>query len=106
MTEIIYTPVCSTGELPEGERLFLEVGDTSIVVLNQGGDYYAIADLCTHDDGPLGEGEVEGHEIICPRHGARFDIRTGEVLSLPAIHDVPVYPVRVVDGMIEIGIES
>ena len=106
MKEIIFTPVCAAEELPAGERLFLEVGDLSIVLLNHEGEFYAIADLCTHDDGPLGEGEVEDHEIICPRHGARFDIRTGEVLALPAIKDVPAYPTRVRDGMIEIGFES
>lgn len=106
MKEVVFTPVCSTEELLDGERLFLEVDDLSIVLLNHGGEYYAIADLCTHDDGPLGEGEVEDHEIICPRHGARFDIRTGDVLALPAIKDVPIFPTRVVNGMIEIGFES
>ncbi len=105
MKDIVFAPVCSTEELPAGERMFLEVDDQSIVLLNYGGDYYAIADLCTHDDGPLGEGEIEDHEIICPRHGARFNIRTGEVLALPAITDIPVYPTRVVDGMIEIGLQ-
>ena len=103
MEDIVFTPVCSTEELPAGERLFLEVDDQTIVLLNHEGEYYAVADLCTHDDGPLGEGEIENHEIICPRHGARFDIRTGEVLALPAITDIPAYPTRVVDGMIEIG---
>ena len=106
MKHIVFMPVCPTAELPSGERLFLEVDDLSIVLLNHEGQYYAIADLCTHDDGPLGEGEVEDHAIICPRHGARFDIRTGEVLALPAIKGVPAYPTRVVDGMIEIGFES
>lgn len=106
MKEVVFTPVCSTEDLPDGERLFLEVGDLAIVLLNQGGEYFAIADLCTHDDGPLGEGEVEDHEIICPRHGARFDIRTGDVLALPAIKDVPIFPTRVVNSMIEIGFEA
>jgi len=106
MAELTFFSVCPVEELPSGERLFLEIGDKAIVLMNQGGEYYAIADLCSHDDGPLGEGEVEDHQIICPRHGARFDIRTGEVLALPAIQGVPAYPVRVVDGMIEIGIES
>jgi len=105
MTELSFISVCLEEELPPGERLFLEIDDKSIVLFNLAGDYYAIADICTHDDGPLGEGEVEGHQIICPRHGARFDIRTGEVLALPAIQDVPAYPVRLVDGMIEIGIK-
>jgi 3-phenylpropionate/trans-cinnamate dioxygenase ferredoxin subunit len=104
MTELSFISVCPEEELASGERLFLEIENKSIVIFNLAGDYYAIADLCTHDDGPLGEGELEDHQIICPRHGARFDIRTGEVLTLPAIQDVPAYPVRVVDGMIEIGL--
>lgn len=106
MTEIVYSPICRTEELPDGERLFIEVNDVSIVLINHEGNYYAIADLCTHDEGPLGEGEIEDHQIICPRHGARFDIRTGEVLTLPAIRDVSSYPVRVRDGMVEIGVEE
>jgi 3-phenylpropionate/trans-cinnamate dioxygenase ferredoxin subunit len=106
MKEIVFTPVCSAEALPEGDRLFLEVDDLSIVLLNHKGEYYAIADICTHDNGPLGEGEVEDHEIICPRHGARFDIRTGKVLALPAIKDIAAFPTRVVDGMIEIGFEA
>jgi 3-phenylpropionate/trans-cinnamate dioxygenase ferredoxin component len=106
MTEIIYYPVCPTDELPEGERLFIELGDEQVVIYNLDGEYYAIADTCTHDQGPLGEGEVEDHEIICPRHGARFDIRTGEVLSLPAVQDVPTFPVRVNEGMVKIGVEE
>jgi len=104
MTEIIYYPVCPTDELPEGERLFIELGDEQVVIYNLDGEYYAIADTCTHDQGPLGE--VEDHEIICPRHGARFDIRTGEVLSLPAVQDVPTFPVRVNEGMVKIGVEE
>jgi len=103
MAEITYYPVC---ELPPGERLFIEIGEEQVVIFNLGGEYYAIGDVCTHDQGPLGEGEVEDYEIICPRHGARFDIRTGEVLALPAVQDVPTYPVRVNEGMVEIGVEE
>ena len=98
MTALSFISVCPEEELPPGVRLFMEIDNNSIVLFNLAGDYYAIADVCTHDDGPLGEGEIEDHQIICPRHGARFDIPTGEVLALPAIQDVPVYPVRVVDG--------
>lgn len=106
MALITYYPICSTDELPSGERLFIEIGMASVVVFNIAGDYYAIDDVCTHDNGPLGDGEVEEYQIICPRHGARFDIRTGEVLSLPAVKDVTSYPVRVHDGMVEIGVEE
>jgi 3-phenylpropionate/trans-cinnamate dioxygenase ferredoxin subunit len=106
MAEVTYYPICPVEDLPSGKRLFIDLDDEPVVIFNLAGDYYAIADLCTHDMGSLGEGEVEGHQIICPRHGARFDIRTGEVLSLPAVRDVPAYPVRVVGGMVEIGVEE
>jgi 3-phenylpropionate/trans-cinnamate dioxygenase ferredoxin component len=91
-------------DLPDGERLFLDIGELPIVVFNIAGGLYAIADVCSHDDGPVGDGELDGYEIKCPRHGARFDVRSGEVLSLPAAVDIPAYPVRVVDGKIEVGV--
>jgi 3-phenylpropionate/trans-cinnamate dioxygenase ferredoxin component len=65
---------------------------------------FALGDVCSHDNGPVGDGEIEDEQIICPRHGARFDIRTGKVKSLPALLDIPSYPVRVELGMIQIGI--
>jgi 3-phenylpropionate/trans-cinnamate dioxygenase ferredoxin subunit len=91
-------------DLPAGERMFLEIGETPVVVFNIAGKLFAIGDVCTHDDGPLGDGELDGHQIICPRHGARFDVDTGKALTLPAVADTPSYPLRVVDGQIEIGI--
>lgn len=105
MSELVFYSVCSAEDLPPGERLFIEFGDTPIVIFNIAGDYYAIVDVCTHDDGPLGEGEIEDHEIVCPRHGARFDVRTGEVLALPAVKGVPSFPIRVNEGVIEIGVK-
>ncbi|HKZ44860.1 MAG TPA: non-heme iron oxygenase ferredoxin subunit [Anaerolineales bacterium] len=93
-------------DLPNGERLFIEVDEKKIVLLNLAGNLYALGDVCSHDDGPVGDGEIEGFEIICPRHGARFDIRTGQVLLLPAVVDIPAYPIRVVEGMIEVGIPN
>ncbi len=99
-----YIAVGTVEELPEGERLIVEIDGQPIVILHINGQYYAIADVCSHDDGPVGGGAIEGYEIICPRHGARFDIRTGKVLALPAFVDIPAYPVRVVDGQIEIGL--
>lgn len=101
-----FIPVGSVEELKEGERLFIEIDEKPIVILNVAGQYYAIADVCSHDDGPVGEGNLEGYEIICPRHGARFDIRTGGVLALPAFVDIPAYPVRLVGDQIEIGIPN
>ena len=104
--KVDYIEIAPVDDLPSGKRLFVDIGDTPVVIFNIAGDYYAIADVCTHDMGSLGEGEVEGHQIICPRHGARFDIHTGEVLTLPAIKGVSSYPVRVNDGMVEIGVEE
>lgn len=99
-----FIPVAGQDELPDGERFFLELDDLYLVLFNIGGDYYAIADLCSHDDGPLGDGDLDGHQVACPRHGARFDVRSGEALTLPAVESIPAYPVRVVDGQIEVGI--
>ncbi|OGO11401.1 MAG: biphenyl 2,3-dioxygenase [Chloroflexi bacterium RBG_16_47_49] len=99
-----YIPVGSVEELKDGERIFIEIDETPIVILFVNGQYFAIADVCSHDDGPVGEGNIEGYEIICPRHGARFDIRNGKVLALPAFVDIPAYPVRVVGDQIEIGL--
>lgn len=99
-----FFPVAAVDELTNGERLFLEIAEIPIVVFNIAGEFFAIQDTCSHDDGPLGEGDLDGYEIICPRHGARFDVRTGKVTRLPAIVDIPAFPVRVENGQILIGI--
>ncbi len=103
-SEYTFSEVGSADEVPPGERIFIEVGDQPIVILNVDGKYYAIGDVCTHDNGPLGDGQLDGYQIICPRHGARFDIRNGKAVRLPAVVDTPWFPMRVVDGMLEIGI--
>ena len=99
-----FVAIRAAADLPTGERLFLEIDGLPIVVFNLAGEYFAIDDVCTHDDGPLGEGELEDHQVRCPRHGATFDLRTGKATSLPAIVDIAAYPVRVVDGELEIGL--
>jgi len=102
--EVEFVQVAPLADLPVGERLFVEIDERKIVVFNIGGNLFAIGDVCSHDGGPLGDGEIEGMDVICPRHGARFDIRTGQALLLPAVEDIPAYPVRVNAGVIEIGI--
>jgi 3-phenylpropionate/trans-cinnamate dioxygenase ferredoxin component len=99
-----YVAVATTDEIPNGARKLLEVDGRAIAVFNIAGTYYCIADVCSHDDGPVAEGELVGTEIECPRHGARFDVRTGKVLSFPAIVDIPAYPVRIEDGDVLIGL--
>jgi 3-phenylpropionate/trans-cinnamate dioxygenase ferredoxin subunit len=102
--ELEYVTICPLNELSDGERLFVEIGELQIVLFNVAGSFFAIADLCSHDEGPLGDGELENHQVICPRHGACFDIRTGQVLSLPASEDIPAFPVIVEEGQIKIGV--
>lgn len=99
-----FYPFGDAADLRPGDRWFIDVEDRPVMVANLGGNYYAIADVCTHDDGPLGDGDIDGCEIICPRHGARFDLRTGEALTLPAVTNTKIYPVRERDGKLEIGI--
>ena len=99
-----FIEIAPVTELPNGERLFVDIADKPIVVLNIAGQFFAIRDICTHDDGPLGDGEIEGNNIVCPRHGGEFDIRTGQAVQMPAVVDIPTYPVRVVDGNIQVGI--
>lgn len=92
--------VCTTAELLPGEYQVAFDGDTAIAVFNVDGMFYAIEDVCTHDGGELTGGVIEGFEIECPRHGARFDIRSGAVLAPPAVVPTARFPVRVEDGRV------
>jgi 3-phenylpropionate/trans-cinnamate dioxygenase ferredoxin subunit len=102
--ECEFISVGPAADIGPGERLHLEIDGQPIVIFNIAGVYFAIGDICSHDAGPLGDGELEGDEIACPRHGARFDIRSGKALSLPAVEDIPAYPVEVVNGEVLIGL--
>jgi 3-phenylpropionate/trans-cinnamate dioxygenase ferredoxin component len=103
-TDIKYIGIAPASEFPNGERLFVEIENIPIVIFNIAGKLFAIGDVCTHDSGPLGDGLLEEYNIVCPRHGAEFDIRTGKAMMLPAVVDIPAYPIRVTDGNIEVGI--
>ena len=89
-------------ELAPGERRVVGVDDTQIVVFNLDGQYYAIENVCTHDGGQLTGGTVEGDQIVCPRHGARFCLRTGAALSAPAYEPINTFPVRIENGMVQV----
>jgi len=101
MSEVV---VCSAADLPPGESKIVRAGGLAIGVFNVGGEYYAIEDRCSHDDGPLAEGEFEPEEcvVVCPRHGSRFDLRTGRPLSLPAYLPVDTFEVEVEDGLVKL----
>ncbi len=104
LSQLTFLEIASETDLPNGERLFVEIEGIPIVIFNIAGQLFAIGDVCSHDNGPLGDGMLDGHQVVCPRHGAEFDIRSGKAVTLPAVVDIPAYPVRVVDGKIEIGI--
>ena len=102
--ELEYVTVATVDELAPGQRKLVDVDGEPLAVFNLAGRYFAIADRCSHDDGPVGEGELAGEEIECPRHGARFNLETGKALCLPAVVDIPAYPVRVVGQDIQVGL--
>jgi 3-phenylpropionate/trans-cinnamate dioxygenase ferredoxin component len=98
--------VCPLDELPPGTMKLVHAGEISVGVYNVGGELYAIEDRCSHDDGPLVEGDWEPDEaiVVCPRHGATFDIRTGKALTLPAYLPVETFPVRVDDRFVKVDV--
>jgi 3-phenylpropionate/trans-cinnamate dioxygenase ferredoxin component len=98
--------VCPVEELPPCSVKIIYAGDIAVGVYNLGGEYFGLEDRCSHDDGPLCEGDFDCDEgvAICPRHGANIDIRSGSALTLPAVDSVKTFPVRVVDGMVKVQV--
>ncbi len=90
-------PVARKSEIAPGEMKRVMVGRVPVLLCNVEGELYAVEDVCTHDDGELDGGELEGCRVICPRHGAAFDVTTGTALTLPAVTPLPTYTVRI-DG--------
>ena len=100
-----FVTVAHIGEVKKGQVKTFHVNGHHIALCNVEGTYFATQDLCTHDGGPLGEGELWDYDIECPRHGARFDVRTGKVTALPAMFPIKTFPVRVQDDDIQVAIE-
>ena len=99
-----FVRVAGTGDVPSGQARTFELNGRHIAVCHVDGAFYAIDDVCTHDGGPLGEGYLEGDQIECPRHGARFDVKTGRALTLPAVMPVNAYPVQVESDEIKVQV--
>ena len=104
MADIVVAPV---EELPPGTVKIVHAGEISVGVYNLDGRYCALEDRCSHDDGVLLEGEVDEETctVECPRHGSRFDLRTGKPLNLPAYAPVDTFPVSVEDGVIKVEVD-
>ncbi len=94
--------VAREADVPEGEALGVAVGGERLVLCRVDGEVYALEDTCPHDGGELSAGRIEDHVVECPRHGARFDVRTGAVLRMPAPCGVRTFPARVVGGTVEV----
>ncbi len=90
-----FVTVAHVNDIPPGQVKVVALDGHEIGIANVDGNLYAFANVCTHDDGPVAEGELDGCVIVCPRHGARFDISTGEALALPAVVPLPVYDLKI-----------
>lgn len=101
MTEWI--DVVAASALADGEHVVVDVDGDDVAVFNIGGEFYAIADICTHDGAEIASGELDGDEIVCPRHGARFCVKTGQVKCAPAYEDIATFPVRVEGGRLQVA---
>jgi 3-phenylpropionate/trans-cinnamate dioxygenase ferredoxin subunit len=97
--------VATRADVPPGSVRVFQVNGRSIALANLDGAFYAVDNLCTHDNGPLGEGTLWNGTIECPRHGARFDVQTGAVKALPAVRPVRTYPVHVDGDEVSVDVE-
>ena len=97
--------VARVGDIPPEKVAVFQVGDHEVAVCNVNGQLYAIDDLCTHDGGSLDQGELDGEEVECPRHGARFDVRSGAATQMPAFEPVDTHAVRLEGDTVEVGLE-
>jgi len=97
-----WTDVARVEDFPPGSHRLVDVDGVAVAVFNLDGSYHAIEDVCSHDGGDLSSGDVESDQVVCPRHGAHFSLRTGEALSPPAYEAIPTFPVRVEDGMVQV----
>ncbi len=97
-----FVTVAKTSDFADGDRIVIQVKRDWIVIFKVSGRFYAVEDMCTHEDEPLSDGYLDGMEIECAKHGARFDIETGKVLAPPAYSNVKIYPTRIVGDDLQV----
>ena len=100
-----FVTVAKVSETPAGRISVHEVDGKRVALCNVNGEFYAIDDVCTHDGGPLDQGVLEGDRVECPRHGAKFDVKTGRAVVLPAVRPVKTYPVAVEGDEVKVRVE-
>jgi 3-phenylpropionate/trans-cinnamate dioxygenase ferredoxin subunit len=96
--------VAAQDAVPAGQVRVFNVDGKSIALCNVDGTFYAVDNVCTHDRGPLGEGTLAGDQIECPRHGARFDVKTGQIKALPAVRPIRTYPVQLLGDEVQVDV--
>jgi nitrite reductase/ring-hydroxylating ferredoxin subunit len=101
-----FVKVANVDDIPNGEALQVEAEGLTLAIVKANGDVYAVGDVCSHEQAFLSEGFCEGFEIECPLHGSIFDVRTGDVKSLPATEPIKTYPVKVEDGAVLVDVEA
>ena len=97
-----WVDVCAENALANGENIIIDVDGTDVAIFKIDEQFYAIEDVCSHDGAEIASGELEGDEIICPRHGAKFCVKTGAVKCAPAYEDIDTFPIRIEQGRIEV----
>jgi 3-phenylpropionate/trans-cinnamate dioxygenase ferredoxin subunit len=100
-----FVTVATTTDIAPGSVKYVEIEDYRLAICNVGGAFYCIEDVCTHDGGPLDQGNLEGDIIECPRHGARFNVTSGAVVRMPAVAPVETYEVRIEGTDIKVGLD-
>lgn len=101
-----FVTVATIDELAINEVKVVEVNDRRLAITHTKKGFYAVDDICTHDQGPLGEGTLDGYAIECPRHGAQFDVRTGKALRFPAVAPINTYAVRVIGEDVQVHVPN
>ncbi len=103
MTDGSFVTVAKVGDLNPGEMMYVEVGDEPVCLINLDGEFFALNDVCTHQEASLSDGEIVGDEVECPLHGGAFDIRTGQPAAFPVVVPVETYKVRVVGDEVQVA---
>jgi 3-phenylpropionate/trans-cinnamate dioxygenase ferredoxin subunit len=94
--------ICAENALSDGGHLIVDVDGTEVAIFKLDGQFYAIEDVCSHDGVEIASGLLEGDEIVCPRHGARFCVKTGEVKCAPAYENIDTFPIRLDNGRVQV----
>ncbi|MDA7977173.1 MAG: non-heme iron oxygenase ferredoxin subunit [Pirellulales bacterium] len=102
----MFHAVARTSEVSDPGKILVEVEEQLVALFHVDGQFYALDDVCTHDGGPLADGELDGCQIICPRHGARFDIKTGAALTMPATFPTQSHEVKIEDGQVYVKLNK